>query len=163
MFMTSHGVVQSCRRNLSTIGKPVVIPGLPELAGLVGQITAQYEARMQQQAMQVDTDDATADATNNSPDAETDLASDAAATHDQAIGKVVTSAAEEAEVAAPASISGGADNDGGAAVDANADSGMPDAEGDVKALHAVPAVAATNDNASTVDAADARQSKKQKP
>ncbi len=48
--------VQSCQRNLKTLGKPTIIPGLPELAGLVGQMAAQWEARAQQQATHMDTD-----------------------------------------------------------------------------------------------------------
>ena len=48
--------MQSCRRNLNTVGKPTPMPGLPELAGLVGQMAAQWEARAQQQATHMDTD-----------------------------------------------------------------------------------------------------------
>ena len=53
--------VQSCQRNLKTLGKPTIIPGLPELAGLVGQMAAQWEARAQQQATHMDTDADTPD------------------------------------------------------------------------------------------------------
>lgn len=59
--------MQSCQRNLKTLGKPTIIPGLPELAGLVGQMAAQWEARAQQQAMHMDTD-------AGSPDDESDAA-----------------------------------------------------------------------------------------
>ena len=56
-----HFAVQSCQRNLKTLGKPTIIPGLPELAGLVGQMAAQWEARAQQQATHMDTDAETPD------------------------------------------------------------------------------------------------------
>lgn len=55
-------VLQSCKRNLSTLGKPSVIPGLPELASLVGQMASQWEHKAQQQALK-DIDMANAEAT----------------------------------------------------------------------------------------------------
>lgn len=73
--------VQSCQRNLKTLGKPTIIPGLPELAGLVGQMAAQWEARAQQQATHMDTDAETPDDKSDAAGCpETASATDAATT-----------------------------------------------------------------------------------
>lgn len=73
--------VQSCQRNLKTLGKPTIIPGLPELAGLVGQMAAQWEARAQQQATHMDTDAETPDDESDAAAGpETASATDAATT-----------------------------------------------------------------------------------
>ncbi len=75
-----HVSVQSCQRNLKTLGKPTIIPGLPELAGLVGQMAAQWEARAQQQATHMDTDAETPDDESDAAAGpETASAADAAA------------------------------------------------------------------------------------
>ncbi|KAA6418260.1 MAG: embryo defective protein [Trebouxia sp. A1-2] len=73
--------VASCQRNLKTLGKPTIIPGLPELAGLVGQMAAQWEARAQQQATHMDTDAETPDDKSDAAGCpETASATDAATT-----------------------------------------------------------------------------------
>ncbi|DBB15126.1 TPA: hypothetical protein ACH3X3_004135 [Trebouxia sp. C0006] len=73
--------VASCQRNLKTLGKPTIIPGLPELAGLVGQMAAQWEARAQQQATHMDTDAETPDDESDAAAGpETASATDAATT-----------------------------------------------------------------------------------
>ena len=93
------GDVQSCRRNLSTTGKPTVIPGLPELAGLVGQMAAQWEAHAQQQAVHMDTTaDAETDAVAGADEAATATDLDTAAASDDAT-------AVEAAVTGPAGTS----------------------------------------------------------
>ncbi len=104
--------LQSCRRNLNTVGKPTIIPGLPELAGLVGQMAAQWEARTQQRAMQMDTDgdttaveetDATAgptepSAANASTTAAGGNATAVAATISSSVSDSATAAAQESIV-----------------------------------------------------------------
>lgn len=72
--------MQSCQRKLETIGKPIVVPGLPELAGRVGHMAAQWEAHAQQEAARLGT------STTDADEADTDVVGDNA----QAMGEPAT-------------------------------------------------------------------------
>ena len=153
-------MLQSCRRNLSTVGKPVVIPGLPELAGLVGDMAAQWEAHAQQQAMPSETDGGAAE------EAVADASTTGAAVQTPANGVDSTNeAGQTVESKTEAvGVSGAVEADEGAAVDANADEALPDMVGDVKAAQEVAGVtpASAAGPTSISDAAEARRQKKQK-
>lgn len=156
-------LLQSCRRNLNTVGKPVVIPGLPELAGLVGTMAAQWEAHAQKQAMQPETDgeavqEATAGA--DSPAVAADaVEGEAPANRVNSTDEAVQGTASHRDAVC---TSGAVEADEGSAVDANADEPMPDVVGDTKASQKVAGVTPATDAAPTADAAEAKRQEKQK-
>ena len=157
-------VLQSCRRNLSTVGKPVIIPGLPELAGLVGNMAAQWEAQAQQQAMQMETAEGAAEEGVAANESITDTA--VAVQTPAANGVDSTSEAGQniESRTDTAGVSGAVEADEGPAVDASADAALPDMVGDMKASQRVAGVttASAAAPAGTADAAEARRQKKQK-
>ena len=162
-------VMQSCRRNLNTTGKSVVIDGLPELAGLVGQMAAQWETRMQQQATQMDTDSTAAEETAAADD---DTLVSMPSNEVEEPSKDVPAIAEDraqhvaqasgSKAGATASISGLDEADTGGAVDANADPTMPDVVSDLVASTTAAGVTSMNDSTGTADASESRRQKKQK-
>lgn len=156
-------VLQSCRRNWSTVGKPVIIPGLPELAGLVGDMASQWEAHAQQQAMQMETDDG---AVEEGVVADHSITDAAVAVQTPANGlDSNTEAGQPTQSKAEApGASEAVEADEGPAVDDNADTPLPDMVGDMKATQRVAGFTPASDAGptSTSDAAEARRQKKQK-
>ena len=177
--------MQSCKRNLSTIGKPQVVPGLPELAGLVAQMTSQWEQKAQQKALQ-DMGMANAEATsiddgatvggkpNTAVVQDLDMANAEATTVDGETTAAEPATAAAASDAAPAtavsdsvaasSMQTGAlgidEDQQGPAVDANADAAVDDAVVDAKATTGAAGVAPAD--APHADAAETRRQKKKK-
>lgn len=153
--------VASCRRNLSTVGRPVIIPGLPELAGLVGNMAAQWEAHAQKQATQIETDGRTAEEATPADDAAA-VAADTTKAEASADGVTNTDQDVHATASDKEAVStSGAEADEGSAVDANTDMAMPDMTGDPNAAQKLAGVASATDAAANADAVEARQQKKQ--
>lgn len=162
-------VLQSCRRNLNTVGKPDIIPGLPELAGLVKQMAAQWETRMQQQeAAQMDTDSTAVEETAAADD-DTSAAMPSSEGREPSNAVLVMHEAGVQPVAqtsdpetVPASISGPDEADTGGAVDVNADPTLSDVVSDLVASTTAAGAASARDSTGTADAAESRRQKKQK-
>lgn len=163
------------------MGKPVVMPGLPELASLVGQMAAQWEHKAQQKALQqmgmdnaeaTTTHDTAAAAASGEPatavvqqlalanaeatTVDEDVATAAAATH----GMPATAVEDVPPSNTAAGVAGMDVDQEGAAVDANADATVDDALVDAKAASIVAGVAAEAPNA---DAAEARRQQQKTP
>ncbi|KAL3158109.1 hypothetical protein ABBQ32_011710 [Trebouxia sp. C0010 RCD-2024] len=154
--------VTSCRRNLNTVGKPIIIPGLPELAGLVGNMAAQWEAQAEKQAMQTETDGAVEEATgdDDSPAVAADGVEDAApANRVTSTDDAVQGTASHRDAV---ETSGAVQADASSAVDANADEPMPDVVGDANASQRVAGVTPDTDAAPSADAVEARRHEKKK-
>lgn len=147
---------------MNTVGKPVIIPGLPELASLVGNMAAQWEAHAQQ-AMQMETE---GEAKEEAAAADDAIAGVADSVQAEAPVNDVNSANEAAQPTATKTdvvgISRAVEADEGAAVDVNADAAMPDMIGDRKASQRVAGVTSASDEAVTADAVEAQRQKKQK-
>lgn len=155
-------LLQSCRRNLSIVGRPVIIPGLPELAGLVGNMAAQWEAHAQKQATQIETDGRTAEEATPADDAAA-VAADTTKAEASADGVTNTDQDVHATASDKEAVStSGAEADEGSAVDANTDMAMPDMTGDPYAAQKLAGVASATDAAANADAVEPRQQKKQK-
>lgn len=155
-------LLQSCRRNLNTVGKPIIIPGLPELAGLVGNMAAQWEAQAEKQAMQTETDGAVEEATgdDDSPAVAADGVEDAApANRVTSTDDAVQGTASHRDAV---ETSGAVQADASSAVDANADEPMPDVVGDANASQRVAGVTPDTDAAPSADAVEARRHEKKK-
>lgn len=139
-----------------------MIPGLPELAGLVGHMAAQWEAHAQQQAMRMETDEAAEEGV--AADEPTNDAAVAVQTPANGVDSTKEAGQTIESKTEAAGVSEAAEADEGPAVDANADVALPDMVGDVKAAQRVAGVIPASDAAttSTADAAEARRQKKQK-
>lgn len=182
---TSERLV-SCRRNLSTHGKPTIVAGLPELAGLVGQMAAQWEAKAQQEATRMGTSTTEIEEDGEAVDAAAATAGPAAseismpavaatgqlpkANPKGSIQQVVQADQGEGSVRNHATVataahdaetgsSGAVQERPGPAVDANVEPAMDDIVADAKASDVVAGVT-DEPNASNADAAEHRRQKK---